>query len=189
MEERYYHTQESVAEYIQSAKGYNGNDLIEKLKKVLPAKSKLLELGSGPGSDWEILDKHYAVNGSDSSAVFISHLTGKYPNETFLQLNAATLDIDQSFDGIYSNKVLHHLTDSELTHSIKRQHEMLNANGVVCHSFWKGEGSEVFKGMYVNYHTQESLRESFREQFDILVLECYAEFEDGDSVLLIGKKK
>ncbi len=28
MEERYYHTKESVAEYIQAAKGYNGSDIL-----------------------------------------------------------------------------------------------------------------------------------------------------------------
>lgn len=73
--------------------------------------------------------------------------------------------------------------------SIKRQHELLNEGGIICHSFWKGEGTEVFKGMFVNYHTENALKDYFKEYFEILLLESYMEFEEGDSVLLIGKKK
>ncbi|MGB0851246.1 MAG: class I SAM-dependent methyltransferase, partial [Bacteroidia bacterium] len=111
MEDRYYHTKESVTKYIQAAKGFDGKNNIEKLKNVLATNSKLLELGSGPGSDFKILNKQYQVTGSDYSIEFVQHLNSTYPNDPFLQLNAATIDTDQKFDGIYSNKVLHHLTD------------------------------------------------------------------------------
>ena len=81
------------------------------------------------------------------------------------------------------------MKDHELQHSIKRQSNVLNAKGIICHSFWKGEGSEIFKGLFVNYHTKNALREFFEEYFEVLHLESYAEFEEGDSLLLIGKKK
>jgi len=41
----------------------------------------------------------------------------------------------------------------------------------------------------VNYHTQHSLRNFFENSFEIVLMEEYAEFEDGDSILIIGKKK
>ena len=107
----------------------------------------------------------------------------------FLELDAVTLITDKKFDGIYSNKVMHHLTDNELERSIKRQYEILNTNGIICHSFWKGEGSEVFKGLFVNYHDEVGLKEAFKTHFEILSIENYKEFEDDDSILLIGKKK
>ena len=83
---------------------------------------------------------------------------------------------------------MHHLRDNELKDSIKRQHDILKPNGIICHSFWKGEGSEIFKGLFVNYHTKMSLKEVFETHFEILSIEFYKEFENDDSILLIGKK-
>jgi 2-polyprenyl-3-methyl-5-hydroxy-6-metoxy-1,4-benzoquinol methylase len=60
-------------------------------------------------------------------------------------MDASKLETELAFDGIYSNKVLHHLNNEELKNSVKRQSEILNPKGIICHSFWKGEGSEIFK--------------------------------------------
>ena len=67
--------------------------------------------------------------------------------------------------------------------------DILNINGIICHSFWKGEGDEIFKGLLVNYQTYENLRILFEDYFEVLLLEEYREFEDEDSLLLIGTKK
>lgn len=189
MEDKYYKTKESVNEYIKLAKGVSGKQLIEKLEKVLPANAVLLEIGSGPGTDWRILNQSYNVIGSDNSTEFLDHLNNKNPNEKFIKLDAITLRTDKKFDGIYSNKVMHHLTGNELIDSIKRQYEILNSNGIICHSFWKGEGSEIFKGLFVNYNNKTSLKETFKNYFEILSIENYNEFDNDDSLLLIGKKK
>ena len=189
MKGEYYKTKESVDEYIKLAKGVNGNQLIEKLKHVLPNNSVLLEIGSGPGSDWKILNESYNVTGSDNSIEFLNHLFAENPTGEFLELDAITLKTSNKFDAIYSNKVLHHLKDDELVDSIKRQYEILNSDGIICHSFWKGEGSEVFKGLFVNYHTTINLKKIYKEYFDIILIESYKEFDDDDSLLLIGKKK
>lgn len=185
----YYKTKESVKEYIKLAKDVNGGELIEKLKMFLPSNSTLLEIGTGPGTDWNILNGDYKVVGSDYSQEFLSHLISNNPTGRFLELDAITLNTDERFEGIYSNKVLHHLKDNELTDSIKKQNDILNPNGIICHSFWKGEGSEVFKGLFVNYHSENALRRLFERYFKILMIESYDEFEAEDSLLVIGKKK
>ena len=189
MEGEYYKTKESVKEYIHLAKDVSGKQLIEKLLHFLPTRAVLLEIGSGPGTDWKILNKQYNVIGSDNSTEFLKHLIHDNPNGEFLELDAVTLKTSQKFDAIYSNKVMHHLTDNELLDSVKRQYEVLNADGIICHSFWKGEGSEVFKGLFVNYHDEISLEEAFSKYFNILSLTPYKEFEDDDSILFIGMKK
>lgn len=189
METGYYKTKESVKEYITLAKDVNGQELIHQLQVVLPAESAVLEIGSGPGSDWEILNELYQVVGSDNSTEFLDHLTATFSDGEFLELDATTLATDKSFNGVYSNKVLHHLKDSELSESVKRQHEIVLPDGIICHSFWKGEGSEVFKGLFVNYHNEASIRAAFGEYFEVLTLVEYAEFDEGDSLLLIAKKK
>tara|TARA_R110001583_G_scaffold10417_12_gene47951 strand:- start:10386 stop:10973 length:588 start_codon:yes stop_codon:yes gene_type:complete len=189
MNGEYYKTKESVEEYIELAKDVNGAELIDKLKQVLPLKSNLLEIGSGPGTDWEILKEFYNVTGSDNSSEFLNHLKARHPKGLFLDLDAITVDTSKNFDGIYSNKVMQHLKDNELKDSIKRQSEILNTNGIICHSFWKGEGSENFKGLYVNYHDEEKLKSFFESHFEILSIISYQEFEEDDSILLIGMRK
>ena len=185
----YFKTKESVQEYIKLAKGINGKLLIEKLKQLLPLESTILEIGSGPGTDWEILQKFYDVTGSDNSNEFLNHLVSKNPKGTFIKLDATSLKTDMKFDGIYSNKVMHHLKDNELIGSVKKQYEILNSNGIICHSLWKGEGSEIFKGLFVNYHSVFTLTEAYQKYFEILSIEDYNEFEDNDSLLLIARKK
>ena len=189
MEGAYYKTKASVEEYIHLAEGVSGKQLIEKLKQILPSNAVVLEIGSGPGTDWNILNESYKVIGSDNSKVFLNHLKNKNPTGEFLELDAITIKTDIKFDGIYSNKVLHHLRDNELMEAVKRQYESLNSNGIICHSFWKGEGAEVFKGLFVNYHNKAVLKEVFENYFEVLSIENYKEFDDDDSLLLIGKKK
>lgn len=189
MKGEYYHTKESVAEYIEAAKGFDGKKLIDKLKHHLSAGAKLLEIGSGPGKDWSILNETFDVTGSDNSSEFVTHLKLNYPTGKFLILDASTLELNITFDAIYSNKVLHHLTDSELVNSVKRQFEVLNPDGIVCHSFWKGEWDEKFKGMYVNYHLETELKSLFKKHFEIVSIESYKEFEEEDSLFLIARKK
>ena len=189
MKNKYYHTKESVEEYIKLAKDVDSRELIEKFKRVLPKESLVLEIGSGPGTDWKILSTIFRVVGSDSSTLFIEYLRNNYPSGEFIVLDAITLDTQIKFDGIYSNKVLHHLKDSEIVESIARQYSIVNPGGIVCHSFWKGKGSEVFKGMFVNYQTEETLKEMFEDYFEILSIEQYKEFEESDSLVLIGRKR
>jgi len=185
----YYKTKASVEEYIRLAEGVNGGELIKKLKSFLPENSYLLEIGSGPGSDYNLLISDYQVLGSDNSPEFIEHLKTRYPAGHFLELDAVTLQIEEKFDGIYSNKVMHHLQNAELIDSITRQHDILSRGGIICHSFWAGEGSEIFKGLFVNYHTEDALTEFFGDLFDLLLIEKYAEFEEADSLVLIGRKR
>jgi len=188
MNSGYYKTKESVDEYTRLAKDVSGEKLIKKLKKYLQFDSILLEIGSGPGTDWNILNGDYEVIGSDHSQEFLNRLISNNPGGRFLELDATTLKVEEKFDGIFSNKVLHHLKDKELNDSILRQFDILNTNGIICHSFWAGEGSEIFKGLYVNYHTDTTLRKHFEKYFNIIMLERYCEFEENDSILLIGKK-
>ncbi len=56
---KYYKTKESVKEYIALAKDVSGIELIKKLKQILPSNSNILEIGSGPGTDWKILSESY----------------------------------------------------------------------------------------------------------------------------------
>ena len=186
---KYYNTKESVDEYIKLALNHDGKQIIIQLKEFLPAGSDLLEIGSGPGTGWKILSEFYKVLGSDFSQEFLKHLRATYPGGEFREMDATTLETDRTFNGIYSNKVLHHLEDEALEASVKRQSEVLRSGGIVCHTFWNGEDSEVYNDLFVNYHSDTGIRALFEDRFDPLRIRFYKEFEDGDSILYIGKKK
>jgi SAM-dependent methyltransferase len=188
MNNTYYHTKESVSEYIQLAKDVDSKSLIKLFANHMETHSKVLEIGSGPGTDWNILNGLFHVIGSDQSKLFVEHLQESFPNGDFLELDAVTLDTSLLFDGIYSNKVLHHLSDDELVQSLHRQYEILKPGGIICHSFWKGEGTETFKGMFVNYHTSKALQNLFQEKYTVLMLKNYQEFEEDDSLVVIAMK-
>lgn len=189
MSTNYYQSKESVEGYLKAAADVNSKPLIEKLKGFLAEGATLLELGSGPGTDWQILNEAFDVVGSDNSEEFLNHLQKENPTGEFLNLDAVTIKTTQQFDGIYSNKVLHHLEDDELEKSIAAQLKTLNQNGIVCHSFWKGEGTDMFDGMFVNNHTAKEIKTLFSPHFEILLLEEYTEFDANDSLVLIAEKR
>ena len=84
MDGEYYKTKESVDEYIRLSEEYNGAQLIEKLKDFLPLDSHLLEIGSGPGTDWKMLGVYFDVTGSDNSSEFLNRLIEKIQILNFL---------------------------------------------------------------------------------------------------------
>lgn len=188
MDNSYYHDPESAKKYIQIAEGYNGQKLIEQLKRFLPKDSSVLELGVGPGTDLLLLNETYQATGSDYSPAFIQILKQKHPELDLLELDAISLQTTRSFEGIFSNKVLQHLNDQELETSIQNQLRILYPGGIICHSFWRGEGSMEMKGLLHTYHSEKDLRRFFGSHFDILYLESYREEEKDDSLLLIGRK-
>ena len=185
----YYEDSQNVHNYIKRAQGYDGQVIIQRLKPFLATGARVLELGMGPGTDFVLLSQDYDVVGSDYSQVFLDLARKQFPNATLLHLNAETLDTNQTFDAIYSHKVLHHLTDEQLQMSIQNQLRILNPGGLTCHGFWEGEATDRREDLIDNYHTEEELRQWFEPDFDILVLEPYQEIEPNDSLLLIARKR
>ena len=140
------------------ADGYDGKELIAELQQHLKPGATVLELGMGPGKDLDLLAEHYTVTGSDFSNIFLDRYRADHPDADLLQLDAITIETDRHFDAIYSNKVLHHLSDSELEQSVDRQANVLVDGGLVLHSFWYGERVEEIAGMTFHYRNEEFLR-------------------------------
>ena len=184
----YYNTKKGIKEYIKRSEDWDGSKLIKILKKHLPKKSTLLELGIGPGRDFDILKKTYMVTGSDSSQVFLDRYKKNNKNADLLQLNAVTIRIDRKFDCIYSNKVLHHLTKAELKKSFARQKEVLNQNGIVFHCFWKGDKVEKKRGLLFMYYEIDVLKKIIGNNFDVIEIKAFTEMEKDDSVYVVLKK-
>ena len=180
----FFYTEQGMEQYIKMAEGYDGAELIKILQKYLPVNSTVLELGIGPGKDMGILKKTYRVTGSDNSQVFLDKYKEKHQDDDLLLLDAVTIQTDRKFDCIYSNKVLHHITDEDLVKSLQRQKEVLNLNGIVFHSFWKGNKVEEMEGLLFTYYEMDDLKEMIESDFEILALETYTEMEKDDSIYI-----
>ena len=153
----FFDTEKGVNDYIKMAEGYDGKELIKIFENYLLNGSSVLELGMGPGKDLDILGENYAVTGSDNSPIFLEKYKEKNPKADLLLLDAVTINTDRKFDGIFSNKVLHHLTTEDLKTSLKNQKNILNPQGVLFHTFWKGNKTEEMEGLLFVYYEMETL--------------------------------
>ena len=185
----YFDDEKNVEAYIKMAEGYDGRELIDILKKYLKYGSTVLELGMGPGKDFEILSESFQVTGSDVSQVFLDRYKKVNPSADLVLLDAVKMDIDKSFDCIYSNKVLHHLTRDDLKESLKRQGEVLNHNGILFHSLWYGDKEEKMSGLRFVYYTEATFGDLVESEFDVVEATRYAEMEQDDSLLVVLRKR
>jgi len=184
----YYDTQQGVEEYIKHSEKWDGKQLINILLLHLPESSTLLELGMGPGRDFDVLSKAYQVTGSDVSQVFLDRCKQKNKDVDLLKLDAVTIPTERKFDCIYSNKVLQHLTKEELKKSLQRQKEVLNPNGIAFHAVWRGDKIEKKKGLLFMYYQIEGLKKIIGDDFDILDIQTFTEMEKDDSIYFILSK-
>jgi len=184
----YFDTKKGVKEYTKRSEKWGGVKLIKILKKHLPKNSTLLEIGIGPGRDFNILKKFYTATGSDNSKVFLENYKKQNKKADLLKLDAVTLRTPKRFDGIFTNKVLHHLTKRDLKKSIKRQREILNPGGIAFHSFWKGNKIEHMVGLRFVYYEIAQLKKIIGNNFDVLEIKVFTEMKKNDSIYVVLKK-
>ena len=186
---KYYDIEKNVEEYIRMAAGYDGKLLIDTLRKVLPDRSKILELGMGPGKDLLLLNEHYEVTGSDASAKFVDRFKKLHPTINVKLLDAITLDADERYQGIYSNKVLCHLKRDQLLVSFQRQARTLESRGIALHSFWYGDGERYYQGLRFVYYRETALRTLVEPAYEVLDTQRYTEMETDDSLYIVMRKR
>ncbi|HPE57381.1 MAG TPA: class I SAM-dependent methyltransferase [Bacteroidales bacterium] len=172
-------------EYKVLSAGEDGRYLIEVLEMYLKPASSILELGMGPGRDLDILKEKYRVTGSDISNGFLDLYRAKNPQADLLILDAASIETSGKFDCIYSNKVLHQLSRSDLKRSFARQVELLNPGGLLCHSFWYGDKTVEHRGAKFEYYTENTILEYISSGIKLLYFQTYMQMIPDDSALFI----
>ena len=143
----FYDSPENVEQYVSMADGYDGRALIEEMRRYLEPGSDVLEIGMGPGVDLDILGRWFNATGSDNSDVFLQRYLSTHPGASVLNMDASTLETDLRFDGIFSNKVLHHLDPGQQAESFRRQAAILNSEGYAFHSFWYGDVADQARSL------------------------------------------
>ncbi len=185
----FYDDPKNAAGYIDMCEGYDAGPQLQTLFDALPDGAELLEIGSGPGNDLALLEKHYKVTGSDFSAEFIKHLKTRFPAVPILTLDAETLDVEGRVDVIYSNKVLHHLNDADLAKSFAAQANILNDGGLVYHLIWRviDEMPDMGDLPFIARDATQ-IADLMGPEFEILTVEPFAEFSENDSLAILARK-
>jgi len=183
----FYNDPLKVDEYEKMCEEYDGTELYRVLGNHLKEDSTLLELGCGPGNDIINLQKKYNVTGSDLSDEFLNRCKKRFPQLSFLKLDAVSISTEIQFDCIFSNKVLHHLTMDNLEKSLGRQTSVINSDGLFAHSFWLGDKEFTMEEMLFVFHNRDKLIELVSKYFTVLETYDYQEFEEGDSIFVIAK--
>jgi hypothetical protein len=169
----FYNDPKKVDEYEKMCEEYDCSDLYRILANNLSLNSTLLELGCGPGNDIKTLKNKYKITGSDLSDEFINRCEKRFPELTFVKLDA--------------NKVLHHFKTKELEKSLKRQQSVIKSNGIFAHTFWLGDKEFTMEGMLFVFHNRAKLLALVSKYFTILETYDYKEFEEGDSIFIVAK--
>jgi len=183
----FYNDSRNVDNYIHMAEGFDGKMLIEKLKTHLNLGAKVLEIGMGPGKDYEILSEDFSVSGTDASSIFVDRYKLLNPDANVFLLDAVIMELDEKYDCFYSNKVLMHLTTEQMIVSLKKQKALLNDVGVLFHSLWTGENEEYFDGLRFVYYNKSNLVKLLENDFEIVEMQLYQEMEENDSVYIVLK--
>ncbi|MCY4412700.1 MAG: class I SAM-dependent methyltransferase [Caldilineaceae bacterium] len=184
----FYDDEDNVESYVKMAEGYDGRELVAALRQHLPPGATVLELGMGPGKDLALLAEAFTTTDSDHSEIFLRRYRRDHPDADVLVLDAVTLETERCFDAIFSNKVLHHLSVDELRKSLHLQAARLNADGLLLHSFWYGEGTEEHHGLRFTYHTDASLMAIVDSEFEKVACVRYTEIDEGDSLYLLLRR-
>ncbi|MEM7155809.1 MAG: class I SAM-dependent methyltransferase [Myxococcota bacterium] len=180
----------NVDQYLQMAEGYDGAALVEVLGRHLQPGASVLELGMGPGKDLALLsDAGFEPTGSDASEVFVRRYMDGGGAHPVLLLDAVTLDTDERFHAIYSNKVLQHLTRADFRASLSRQAELIPTGGVMLHSLWYGTADEEHGGLRFTQHDEASIRTSLPDSLELVAHERYTEMDADDSIWVVLQKR
>ncbi len=184
----YFDNEKNCDEYVKMAEGYDGFGLIEKLGNYIAPGQTVLELGMGPGVDLDLLCERYVATGSDSSKVFVDRYSRAHPEARVLMLDAVSIDTDERYDAVYSNKVLQHLTRDELRRSLVRQAEVVERGGYLMHSFWFGDKEERHHGLLFTYHTSRSIEALTPSELEIVEAYRYDEMKKDDSLAVVFRR-
>ena len=179
---------DNVRYYMKMVEGYDGKEMIQRLDIFLKPGSRLLEIGMGPGKDLDLLKKKYEVTGSDSSDVFLQLYRDKNPASNLINLDAVSLETNRTFNCIFSNKVLQHLTREDMCKSLIRQLDLLEDKGIAVHTLWKGTGEELHHDLLFVYYTPKEISKMIPDGYKVLEISLYKEEEKDDSIFLVIQK-
>lgn len=158
-------TQRTVQSYEGSARQYDTlvdarrpphiEDALRRLVQCLPLGGSVLEIGSGPGRDADLVESLGAVvRRTDATQAFLD-LMAERGKEADL-LNVVTDELGGPYDGVLAMAVLIHVDRGQVDTVLRKIHAALKPGGAFLVAMRKGEGETSG-----NYHTVYWTRDGF----------------------------
>ena len=114
---------------------------LERFAAALPPSGRVLEIGSGPGRDADLLEgRGLHVQRSDATRAFADRLRSR--GHAVLDLDVRRDPLPADLDGVLANAVLLHLQREELASALQRIRAALAPGGVLAFSMKEGDGEE-----------------------------------------------
>ena len=70
--------------------------------------------------------------------------------------------------------------------SFKPQKNAIKPSGIFAHTFWLGDKEFTMEDLLFVFHNEEKLLNLVSKHFTILETYIYKEFEEGDSIFILG---
>ncbi|MBI1862534.1 class I SAM-dependent methyltransferase [Candidatus Microgenomates bacterium] len=130
--------------YIDKTMNMVPYDWVDKMEKLLPPDAKVLDAGCAYGRDAnEFFERGFNVVGVDLSEELLAKGHNKFPKVTLKHMDVRKLEFpNETFDGVWCNAVLLHLTDPDIEKSLKEFHRVLKKDGILYTSFQEGDDTE-----------------------------------------------
>jgi SAM-dependent methyltransferase len=147
---------------------------IKSFVDLLPLEARILDLGCGVGKDTVSLERFDDVSivGVDLSKGMLEFARKKAPNTFFCAMDARSLDFkDRSFDGVWANATLLHLSKKDIIDALYEIHRVLRDFGPAFISLQRGQGEVVDPdGRFFARYTHDEIYELL-EQIGFAVLD------------------
>jgi 2-polyprenyl-3-methyl-5-hydroxy-6-metoxy-1,4-benzoquinol methylase len=141
--------QRTVQSYEESAREYDTlvdpkrpphiEDALRRLVQCLPPGGSVLEIGSGPGRDADVVESLGAVvRRTDAAQAFVDLMAERGKQADLL--NVITDDLGGPYDGVLAMAVLIHVGRESIDAVLRKIHAALKPGGAFLVAMRKGEG-------------------------------------------------
>ena len=157
--------QRTVQSYEGSAREYDARvparrpphieDALRRLVQCLPPGGSVLEIGSGPGRDADVVESLGAVvRRTDAAQAFVDLMAER--GKSASRLDVVTDDLGGPYDGVLAMAVLIHVDRAQVDAVLRKVHAALKPGGAFLVAMRKGEGETGG-----DYHTVYWTRDAF----------------------------
>jgi len=131
---------------------------LQQLVDAVPPGGRVLEIGSGPGRDADVLESlGLAVRRTDATQAFVDLMTERGKRAELL--NVVTDELGGPYHGVLAMGVLIHVDRHQLDAVLRKIHAALRPGGAFLAAMRRGEGETTG-----DYHTVCWTRERFTER-------------------------
>jgi len=131
---------------------------LRQLVEAVPPGGRVLEIGSGPGRDADVLESlGLAVRRTDATQAFIDLMAER--GQRAQLLNVVTDELGGPYDGVLAMGVLIHVDRNQTDAVLRKIHAALRPGGAFLAAMREGEGETTGE-----YHTVCWTRERFTER-------------------------